>query len=174
MAGNCHRLTAICRGNRRRFGQCAGFVHIVGKTAMDDLMKIDSATVKKLRETRSWSQEHLAEVAGVSLRTIQRVESEGSASLETRMAIASAFNMAPADLMLGGPEPQKLLLGARIGFICGVIGLTLGVVLGVWGVALGPNSSAEAGIAYSVIGLAAGLTCAYFGFMWNRYSSSSG
>jgi predicted transcriptional regulator len=63
-----------------------------GRLAVDERMKIDSALVRKLREERAWSQEHLASVSGVSLRTIQRVEAEGTASLETRMALAAAFN----------------------------------------------------------------------------------
>lgn len=58
---------------------------------MDDEMKLDAKTVKRLRTERAWSQEHLAQIADVSLRTIQRVEADGSASRETRMALASAF-----------------------------------------------------------------------------------
>jgi transcriptional regulator with XRE-family HTH domain len=66
---------------------------------MEELMKIDPEQVRKLREVRAWSQEHLAAVAGVSARTIQRVESEGAASAETRLAIAAAFGVAPAALL---------------------------------------------------------------------------
>ena len=72
---------------------------------MDERMKIDSALVRKLREERAWSQEHLAGVSGVSLRTIQRVEAEGTASLETRMALAAAFNVSPALL---APPPDEM------------------------------------------------------------------
>lgn len=39
--------------------------------------------VKRLRTQRSWSQEQLAEYSGLSVRTIQRVESGNKASLET-------------------------------------------------------------------------------------------
>ena len=41
---------------------------------MDENMKIDAKQIRRLREERAWSQEHLATVAGLSLRTIQRVE----------------------------------------------------------------------------------------------------
>lgn len=44
-------------------------------------------------------QEHLASLSGLSLRTIQRVESEGLDSLETRMALAAAFDVAAASLI---------------------------------------------------------------------------
>lgn len=49
--------------------------------------------VKKEREDRAWTQSHLAEVAEVNLRTIQRLEKDGAASFETLMAVASAFEM---------------------------------------------------------------------------------
>jgi transcriptional regulator with XRE-family HTH domain len=57
---------------------------------MDGQMKIDAGQVRRLREARAWSQEHLAAVAALSACTIQRVEAEGVASPETRLAIAAA------------------------------------------------------------------------------------
>lgn len=61
-------------------------------------IRMNAQIIKKLREDRAWSQEHLAAVAGVSLRTIQRVESESKASPETRLALASAFGVDVAQL----------------------------------------------------------------------------
>lgn len=49
--------------------------------------------VKKLREQRNWSQEQLAKMAGLSLRTIQRVEAGNKASLETLKSLASVFEV---------------------------------------------------------------------------------
>lgn len=49
--------------------------------------------VKKLREERKWSQEQLAILSGLSIRTIQRVESGQSASLETLKSLASVFDV---------------------------------------------------------------------------------
>lgn len=45
--------------------------------------------VRKLRLQRGWSQEHLAELVGVSVRTIQRIERGYSPGLETSKALAS-------------------------------------------------------------------------------------
>ena len=42
---------------------------------MDAAMQIDSARLKQLRQQRAWSQEHLAALTGLSVRTIQRLES---------------------------------------------------------------------------------------------------
>lgn len=49
--------------------------------------------VKKLRLQRGWSQEQLAELAGLSTRTIQRVEKGLGASLETINALSSVFEV---------------------------------------------------------------------------------
>ena len=49
--------------------------------------------VRKLRLQRSWSQETLAEISGLSVRTIQRIERGGEPSLETRSALAAAFDV---------------------------------------------------------------------------------
>jgi DNA-binding XRE family transcriptional regulator len=46
---------------------------------------------KALREAKKWTQETLAEVAGLTNRTIQRVENGEPSSLDTRRAIAGAF-----------------------------------------------------------------------------------
>jgi DNA-binding XRE family transcriptional regulator len=56
-------------------------------------MQINGALVKELRLKRSWSQEDLAEKAKINLRTVQRVESTGGASLRTRRSIASALEV---------------------------------------------------------------------------------
>lgn len=49
--------------------------------------------VRKLRLQRGWSQEHLAELVGVSARTIQRIERGFSPGLETSKALASVFEV---------------------------------------------------------------------------------
>lgn len=49
--------------------------------------------VKKLRVERNWSQEQVALFSGLSVRTIQRVESGQSASLETLKSLASVFEV---------------------------------------------------------------------------------
>ena len=45
------------------------------------------------REERAWPLRQLAEVTGVNLRTIQRLEKDGTASFETLMGVAQAFGM---------------------------------------------------------------------------------
>ncbi len=59
--------------------------------------------VQKLRLQRGWSQEQLATVSGLSVRTIQRIERGQSASLETLGALASVFEVDVSQLT----EPQE-------------------------------------------------------------------
>ena len=55
--------------------------------------------IKEMRIKLAWSQEHLAEVAGVSSRTIQRIEKEGIGEFETLMGLAQAFDIDVTELM---------------------------------------------------------------------------
>lgn len=55
--------------------------------------RTDAAKIKRWREERHWSQEHLADVAGIGLRTVQRIENGDAASRESLMALAAAFNV---------------------------------------------------------------------------------
>lgn len=63
-------------------------------------MKINSVRITDIRKEKAWSQQHLADVAGLSLRTVQRIENTGTASQDSVKAIAMAFDMLPADLMV--------------------------------------------------------------------------
>ena len=56
-------------------------------------MKLNAAVIRQQREKRAWSQEHLAGVTGLALRTIQRIESTGAASYESAGAIAAVFDL---------------------------------------------------------------------------------
>lgn len=47
--------------------------------------------VKKMREQKQWSQEQLSILSGISIRTIQRIESGNRASLESLKSLAAVF-----------------------------------------------------------------------------------
>lgn len=55
--------------------------------------KADAEKIKRWREERHWSQEHLAELAGLGLRTIQRIENGEAASQDSLRALAAAYNV---------------------------------------------------------------------------------
>ena len=136
---------------------------------MDAEMKIDSGRVRKLREERSWSQEHLASVAGVSLRTVQRVEAEGVGSFETTMAIASAFEITPADLCSREASLTQVPVGHTLGVVFGIAGAIAGLSFAWSGVLSAHLSGQAAGEAYGLMGTLSGLSCAFIGVIIGRW-----
>jgi transcriptional regulator with XRE-family HTH domain len=84
--------------------------------------------IRELRESRGWSQQQLAEIAGVSPRTIQRVEAGRGASQETLRAVASAFDTEVSELLETAKPPPpvpKVTLLPRITSgedLCNVVG----------------------------------------------------
>ncbi|OUS24465.1 hypothetical protein A9Q98_13695 [Thalassotalea sp. 42_200_T64] len=61
-------------------------------------MTISNTKIIQLRKERGWSQEKLAAIASLSERTIQRIEKDGTCSLDSKMALATAFELSPAEL----------------------------------------------------------------------------
>jgi DNA-binding XRE family transcriptional regulator len=65
---------------------------------MEPSMKLNSERLRSLREAKGWAQDQLAAAAGVSLRTVQRAEGDGSASRETKVCLAAALGIPHMDL----------------------------------------------------------------------------
>ena len=63
-----------------------------------DDMNINRSLILALRKQRSWSQDELAVSSGLNLRTVQRIERSGVASIQSRKALAAAFNIDVSDL----------------------------------------------------------------------------
>lgn len=55
--------------------------------------------IRLYRDMRQWSQEQLAAISGLSVRTIQRIEQGLPASLDTRRALARAFEFEDIDAL---------------------------------------------------------------------------
>tara|TARA_R110001632_G_scaffold71817_2_gene166382 strand:- start:1509 stop:1961 length:453 start_codon:yes stop_codon:yes gene_type:complete len=58
---------------------------------------INLRDVKKMRIERHWSQEQLAEMSGLSIRTIQRIETGENAGLESLKSLAAVFEVTLVD-----------------------------------------------------------------------------
>lgn len=56
-------------------------------------MQLNTTLIRQLRADKGWTQQQLADICNLSLRTIQRVELHGIASLETSKALAVAFEI---------------------------------------------------------------------------------
>lgn len=63
--------------------------------------------IRPLRLEKGWSQEQLATIAGLSTRTVQRIENGEQASLETLTAIAAALGVQVRDLNAPPQTPQE-------------------------------------------------------------------
>lgn len=68
----------------------------------------NSERIRELRLGRGWSQQQLGEIAGVSPRTVQRVEAGRGASQESLRAIAAAFDTAISELLKTPAPPPPL------------------------------------------------------------------
>ncbi len=97
-------------------------------------MELNASKIKQLRTEKAWTQQQLAEICGLSLRTIQRVELNGIASLETSKALAVAFSIDRNELIQPiepSPANEKArsqllpLLTFILGFIAGTLLLGL-------------------------------------------------
>lgn len=125
-------------------------------------MTISNQILLKLRQDRGWSQEKLAAISGVSERTIQRVERDGaSCSLDTKLALASAFEISPTELFQA-PEPKDSKeLRIDWGGIVGLFVLGLASVLIV--LLTGTSGRWEAASAFIVLGLSIILSIMNYG-----------
>ncbi|MEX1033107.1 MAG: helix-turn-helix transcriptional regulator [Cellvibrionaceae bacterium] len=95
-------------------------------------MKVRDSLIKKLRLERAWSQQHLADAADISLRTVQRIEKTGQASPESAKALAAAFGVKANELVQTVPsqpgrKPHKWLtigIPTIMGFLASLVFLT--------------------------------------------------
>ena len=102
-------------------------------------MQINKEFLRQQREQRGWTQSHLAEVADLSLRTVQRIESNGISSKESAMALASALEVDVASFLI--PQNKTSIPGKTKShhrpyrFISGSILFAGLMVLGWWSMA---------------------------------------
>ena len=68
--------------------------------------EVIAANIRNRRENRAWTQEHLAEAAQISVRTVQRAEEGRGMSAETLSAIAGALDVRIEELR---HEPRQAL-----------------------------------------------------------------
>lgn len=70
-------------------------------------VKVNSKFIVSERQKRAWSQQHLATAAGLSLRTIQRIESDGRSSYESALALASSLEIPLSEIMAGDNASRR-------------------------------------------------------------------
>lgn len=75
-------------------------------------MNVDSVRLRELRTARQWSQEQLAQLSGLNLRTVQRLESGAKISMESLRALAAVFEVPAQTLLLREASPRPPALAA--------------------------------------------------------------
>ncbi len=98
----------------------------------------DGSKIKRWREERYWSQEHLADLAGIGLRTVQRIENGDKASRESVMALAAAFNVDVIALTVDAKsaaeeivdrKQAKAVAGLRLSFFIHLASYLFGMII---------------------------------------------
>lgn len=140
---------------------------------MDEMIQSD--LIKELRKERSWSQDQLASVSGLSHRTVQRIEATGRCSLESKKALAAAFELGANDLSVDTDltcnsgslirGPQYGFWGAGLGFFGAYFGITVSLYSG-------SIDAGTAGIYYGTVGALVGVSCAVIGLLTNGFRES--
>jgi transcriptional regulator with XRE-family HTH domain len=84
-------------------------------------MQVNSLRLRELRTARQWSQEQLASMSGLNLRTIQRLESGAKISTESLRALAAVLEVPAESLLVKDPAPSQPVFNAmREGVLCGL------------------------------------------------------
>jgi transcriptional regulator with XRE-family HTH domain len=96
---------------------------------MEHDMKISPSIVRRQRADRGWSQEQLATASGLSLRTVQRIEAQGIASMSSVISLAATFGIPVVDLQerhsvsrghAAAPRYHALVLGLAVVTLAGL------------------------------------------------------
>ena len=96
-------------------------------------MLLDKNKLKSLRAQRGWTQQHLADVCDIHIRTIQRLEKSGVASSETTKALASGLDLRVSDILLDqvGSHTSDSATKTDYRWVA-ILTLVLGFVVGYW------------------------------------------
>ena len=129
---------------------------------------IDTERIVTLRGKRGWSQEELAQASGLSARTIQRLEAGAEASMETRKALAAAFDLSLEELVRSESRADNSRRGVRWGTAGATAGYASAFVAVTYSLAMGQISGSTAGITLGTLGAATGAMCAGIAWLGHR------
>ncbi|GLQ16952.1 helix-turn-helix transcriptional regulator [Maritalea porphyrae] len=96
-------------------------------------MRVKVNTIAQARTKKGWTQEHLANVAGISARTVQRAETIGSLSAETAQAICAVLDLDLGEIAETSADTrQEINLPIGLILIAIVLGFGVGLMVGLW------------------------------------------
>lgn len=61
-------------------------------------MLINADAIRRLRQQRGWTQQHLADACEINLRTVQRIEKNGRIAADTLQALCVVLETSPEGL----------------------------------------------------------------------------
>lgn len=93
-------------------------------------MDINAVLIKERRNENNWTQQHLADACGVSLRTIQRVERYGNASNETVGALASVFEIKASEIIVPETPVETIQMPASAKWVEKAVLVTSSAIFG--------------------------------------------
>ncbi|MFK7956862.1 MAG: helix-turn-helix transcriptional regulator [Lysobacterales bacterium] len=94
-------------------------------------MLVDASKIKAMRLDHGWTQDQLAQLCGVSVRTIQRIEKSGVASLDTTNALAAVFSTERKTILVqGGVREAQTEVPLKYAVLVAVLTLLVGFGLG--------------------------------------------
>lgn len=99
-------------------------------------MQLNTELLKNTRIAKGWTQQQLADVAGLSLRTIQRIEKSGISANESCSALCVVLELNRTELLAKTASDSSLqsLVTDRhrlIFLLVFLAGVTLGILLAV-------------------------------------------
>ncbi len=111
-------------------GNCREDFYFYNVVCLDDFLatpkvikqvKVSIDKIRQLRTSKGWPQDQLAQISGLSVRTVQRVESEGVASFNTAMSLAATFEVNVSELQqapeLEVSDKHRRYFGLYIGLV---------------------------------------------------------
>lgn len=99
-------------------------------------MEVQGDMIRQLRAERGWTQQQLAEIADLSLRTVQRVENQGVASNESVSALAAVLVLPREQILAPTINPELRARAERQAAWLVPVSIGLGALLGSGGTLL--------------------------------------
>ena len=94
-------------------------------------MLVNADKIRGMRLENGWTQDQLAQMCGVSVRTVQRIEKTGVASLDTANALAAVFKAErKAILAQGGVQRAQADVSLKHAILIAATTLLVGIGIG--------------------------------------------
>ncbi len=75
-------------------------MEVVKMSALID-SRLVGRSIKRLRLSRNWTQDYLADVVGYSVRNLRRIENDGTTSIDVVNTFANIFRVSAIDILTG-------------------------------------------------------------------------